>query len=304
MIDHIYQSKNHNVIQFFGLRKSGNHAIISWILDHHNGITVHLNDVSNYHPNPYFSFGQVNVCGLPFWRCKPQILSYLKYGFRKDKTYSFVRWDSSVNLSYIQSSSPKQLVIVSYEDDHPKDEFLSQLSTKCDKFLGTTEHFYKIILMRDPFNLFASLIKSNLVDEDTIDHYIRLYKDYAGLVLEQQTQSSTNNQNLPNEFIFISYNRWFLDSKYRQSIAEQLGFITDGETYNKVPKQGGGSTFDGLKLDGKAQDLKVLERWQSMMDHPLFQKILQDRELCEYSQQIFGDILHPRQLKESLEATS
>ena len=78
----------------------------------------------------------------------------------------------------------------------------------------------------------------------------------------------------------------------RQIIAEKFGFVTDGKNYNKVPKAGGGNTFDGLSLNGKAKNLKVLERWKSMKDHPLCQKVKSDYELQEYSNQLFGDVLN------------
>jgi hypothetical protein len=140
--------------------------------------------------------------------------------------------------------------------------------------------------------LFASLIKSQRVDEDTISHYIKLYKDYASIVLKRKSSGNSGMDESLNDFIFINYNKWFLDDKYRQSIAKKLGFITDGKNYERVPKAGGGSTFEGLSLDGKAENLKVLERWKSMKDHPLYQKIKSDKELHEYSNQLFGDILN------------
>ncbi|NEQ73290.1 MAG: hypothetical protein F6K23_09540 [Okeania sp. SIO2C9] len=44
-------------ISCFGLRRSGNYAVINWIIRQNNGSFVHLNDVKLYsNKDPYQSF--------------------------------------------------------------------------------------------------------------------------------------------------------------------------------------------------------------------------------------------------------
>lgn len=52
-------------ISCFGLRRSGNHAIINWIIRQSQGNFVHLNDVKLYHnKDPYQSFSKATVSGI------------------------------------------------------------------------------------------------------------------------------------------------------------------------------------------------------------------------------------------------
>jgi hypothetical protein len=287
---------NKKAIQIFGIRRSGNHAVISWILEHHQGILVHLNDVKNFHPDPYQSFSQIHVKGIPYWRCRPRIPSYVNHRFRGDDFYRFGRWAPGLNIDYIKNVHPKKCLIISHEDYSTEDDFLEQLSKKYDKYLGQTDQYFKVVLMRDAFNQFASLIKAGFIDEDTIDHYIELYKKYSKIVIKEISGTHYNTHKSARSFIFINYNKWFYDNLYRQNLARELGFQTSGEAYKKIPVQGGGSTFNGIELDGKAENLKVLERWKDLVNHPLYQKVLSDDELRQYSDHLFGKILKLNQL--------
>jgi len=57
-----------------------------------------------------------------------------------------------------------------------------------------------------------------------------------------------------------------------------------------VPVFGEGSSFDKRKLDGKAQQMNVFERWRSYIDHDQYRSIFKDFEIVDLSEEIFGHI--------------
>lgn len=63
----------------YGLRRSGNHTILSWAIDAYPGSVVHLNNIRKFSANHYRSFGQVAVKSISFWNCKPQLFERLKH---------------------------------------------------------------------------------------------------------------------------------------------------------------------------------------------------------------------------------
>jgi hypothetical protein len=53
---------NKHEIRVYGIRRSGNHAIISWIFQHFGETVVHLNDIKiARNIDPYKSFSQVLI---------------------------------------------------------------------------------------------------------------------------------------------------------------------------------------------------------------------------------------------------
>ena len=53
---------------------------------------------------------------------------------------------------------------------------------------------------------------------------------------------------------------------------------------------GGGSSFEGLNLDGEGGQMKVLNRWEMFADNPDFYRQFDHPELFEYAEKIFGDM--------------
>src|SRR5690606_16318203 len=67
---------------------------------------------------------------------------------------------------------------------------------------------------------------------------------------------------LPAGRIALSYNRWVTDRDYRRQIAGELGLQFTDAGFEEVSATGGGSSFDGVKYNGRASGMKVLERWK------------------------------------------
>jgi len=145
----------------------------------------------------------------------------------------------------------------------------------------TTDFSRTIIILRDPYNNIASYMRRFAVNEWNIKAIISLWKTQADLFLD-------------NKFYGISYNDWFKDVEYRKSICDELETNFTDNMINSVAKPGGGSSFDQMDYNGKAQEMDVLNRWKKVIDEPVFKHVLQDQELKEYSDEIFGPIIEEK----------
>jgi hypothetical protein len=88
----------------------------------------------------------------------------------------------------------------------------------------------------------------------------------------------------------INYNKWFSDKEYRKSIATSIGFKFTDCGIMDVVTFGGGSSFDGLKYNSKAQKMNVLTRWKDFAQDNTFNKLVCDKELEKLNNAYFGRV--------------
>jgi len=136
-----------------------------------------------------------------------------------------------------------------------------------------------IICLRDPYNNIASYIKRFNLSHRNLSLVIKMWKVQADLFLS-------------GEYHGISYNDWFKSMEYRRQFCEELGLTFTDVALNRVAHQGGGSSFDKMDYNGEAQKMDVFNRWQNYKNDPLYNElVLQDKELKEISDEIFGPII-------------
>lgn len=246
---------NHKEIRVVGLKRTGNHAIINWIAKQHGDEIWHLNNI------------QV--------KCNPYRFLYLHYPKEHLKSEALGQF------------TEKKCLIYSYEDRHLKDVTDRNFEKKHDLYLGKSASRYDLIIMRDPFNLFASRFqkacKSEKANEFLNLDLVKLWIDYAKEYLGE-TNYLTNNK------ICVNYNQWCLDVDYRKQLITKLGCEFSDLGFHEVRGQGGGSSFEGLTLNGQADKMKVLERWNVFAENIDYLKMLDAPEILEYSEKIFGRI--------------
>lgn len=277
---------NTREISCFGLRRSGNHAILNWIRRQNNGCFVHLNDVKLYtHKDPYKSFSKATITGinpLLYQRENIKFKRFLKYLLDPNVEYLFGGDTSKLEIEKLREYRLKSLLIHSYEHYCLSQVLGTWFEKKREEFLGKSQYKFDILILRDPYNTFASLIKSgekfNNLDF-IIDKWLEHAREYLGL------------SNYLHNRVSISYNQWFQNKAYRQKIAENLGLIFTDAGINTVSVVGKGSSFDRVNYDGKASQMTVLSRYQDFLDHPVMLKVLANQELNELSQEIFGSIV-------------
>ena len=188
--------------------------------------------------------------------------------------------------------SRKDYLLYSYEEDELSDIFNDDFEMNHDLWLGKSAKRYDVIIMRDPFNLFASRLKwlenpyknyvgkIPLTNEENIKKLVLLWKDYAKEYLNQ-------TQYLKNNKITINYNQWFADKAYRRKIAQAMNLKFTDDKINELAVF---STFKEDDNQKNAQELGVLERWKKFKSDKKYLKIFKDEELIDLSIKIFGDI--------------
>jgi hypothetical protein len=97
---------------------------------------------------------------------------------------------------------------------------------------------------------------------------------------------------IPNK-VCVSYDHWFTDKKYRKKISKQLGLKFSDSGLQGISLAGNGSSFNMMRLDGKAQKMDVLNRWRAVEELDNFKAVMANEEVKR-----IGDIIYnmPREL--------
>jgi len=242
---------NHKLIQVYGLQRSGNHGIINWITAQGSSKVCHINGV---------------FPGINPWQ-KNWGVSYQRFDYwpsQRDASGAFVR---------------KNMLLCSYENRELADALAQDRGTFA-KYVGHSRSTYAVLILRDPYNTFASWLKSGW---DVTPAIVQLWKDYAKEFLDI-------THTLPQDKVLINFNRWFQDQDYRRQLSQQLGLPFSDEGLEQVSHNGGGSSFDQQAFKGKAKQMKLLERFQSFIEDKRFIELFQDKEIGQLSDKIFGPI--------------
>ena len=252
---------NQKEIRIVGLRRSGNHGIIIWIRRHYANRIWHLNNVSPF-KNPYRQLAK----NYPD-----------KEKLQKEAQGIF---------------SQKECLVYNYENYSLESIANSKCEKKHDLYLGKSYQKYDLLILRDPYNMFASIYQGQQQAEGD-SNYILTYpnnqKSITRLWLDYAKEFLGETNYLKNDKILLNYNLWVSDRNYRQSISTQLDLEFCDTGFNVVKDYGGGSSFDGTKFNQQADKMDVLNRWQKFIDDEDYRKMF-DNEIIEYSQKIFGRI--------------
>lgn len=245
------------VLQVFGMRRSGNHAVINWLL--RNPIqgstgTVFLNNCTPWR-DPFDSRKSLEVNGKR----------------RGEKTDT------------IRKAGSSPMVIVSYEDCAPPD-----LGAKKAIMQGfaARDVDHTIIVYRSFLNWSASLLKKlrgnagyRSVTRGRI--MLRSIEQY-GRILARLKQPG---------IVGICYDSWVNSPRYRDDVLGQLGLPTNDNALGDIQRYGGGSSFQQEALSG--QDLGAHQRWIEMIEDAEYLVSLwvaaQDADLLEAVSQFFPD---------------
>ncbi|WP_204137396.1 hypothetical protein [Halomicronema sp. CCY15110] len=253
---------NKKELRIIGLRRTGNHTVAEWIKAQEPGAIEHLNNLEV--------------------RCNPY---RYKYEMLIDHYPEHHNWAYKHYQPLAKGRFPEIDCLICGYEDHPLGSIADPLFEQLhDAYVGKSAKRFDILVLRDPFNLFASRLKSNMIPVKSakftaVDLWIQYAKEFLG-----ETQYLNHNR------IAVNYNQWVTDVDYRQQLAAQLGLEFSDTGIKKVASLGGGSSFDGSAMDGKGDQMAVLERWQHFKDDEAYRALFKNRQLLEYSQKIFGDM--------------
>jgi hypothetical protein len=229
------------------MQRSGNHAVINWIARQSPGSMLFLGDVKLFQ-NPYESMEE---------------LEYFIDGSRAARItlYSEVereRFKSSIYFNeVIGKFTPKSLLLYNYEDNFLSDICSDAFEQRHDEWLGVSERRLDVLLIRDPYNLFASRFRSRgtLTGLNNLKKEIELWKQYAREYLGI-------DRVLNKEKVLVNFNEWFTDRTYRQNLADSLDLQFTDRGLEEMSSDFIWSSFDGASYNGRAQQMKLDQRWR------------------------------------------
>ncbi|MEE2972891.1 MAG: hypothetical protein VX672_07185 [Planctomycetota bacterium] len=280
-----------------GMMRSGNHAIIEWILEQHrNKSSVFLNNVAHGPQDPYRTADRILVNGSEFEgdidECRKSKKNLLVYSYED-------RGDSPIQSSLIRSAFSEE-----FEDVRVQ-------------FLGSSARAVDVLVVRDPLNCFASRLRqydlgrtgaASFEPEMVRDRWI----DFA----EYCTGAMSNDN--PKQIV-IPYNRWLTDPSFRRSLSRSLAGTYSDATLASTSDFGGGSSFERRRLpwgqlaskwrrissprawrslpgiirsqiSPKKPGKQTLSRWRGFENDSRFAVMTENPRVFELSRAIFGDI--------------
>ena len=251
-----------NLILFFGLMRSGHHATMHFLrrlFDEDKSIFL-MNRVQSLRKYKSVSFKQRNG------DCFPE----------NDILYK-----------------DKDLVLISFEERSVEKLIFNHNlwlgNGVQEKYLGEIDNIFYVTQVRDPFNLFASRFKYRNSDvsafpnsDDTVDSYsgIEKWKEYAVRHLRFL------NKEFPFNYLSINYNKFLVSQEYREGLASFFNVPYSDTDWDKMTKEGGGSSFG----DSKPDPSLLLNRWRQYKNSTFFRSLFKDKGVSYLSEEIFGKI--------------
>lgn len=228
------------LIRFAGLARSGNHAIINWTLKQLRGRWCFLNCVQ--------------AKTDPFESARPM----------DDGARHLTNVTEAKTPAAARAVSLEHLVI-SLEDSFLRPSLSAESRRAISSVVGEPERELTVIVMRDPYNLFASRrgLSGAILKEQTA---LRVWKQHARACLGETPR-------LNSEIVMASYNRWVSDQAYRRSLAARLDLAFTDAGRDEVPGCAGGSSFDGRSMNGSAQNMRVTDRWNRFTGEAWFGRL-------------------------------
>lgn len=224
----------------FGLRRTGNHAIINWICNQ---------SIPSAHYN--------NCVHDPFGNIQT---SFTKKFYLEDGICD----NSNRKLDSFKS------VVFNFENQSIKEVTFGLKLLRLNM-----EKVRYIVIVRDPFNLFASRMRGS----NGGGRFVDIWKSHV--------QACMGNPDI----IGINFNKWFSEKIYREKLAKRLGLEFTDEGVDQV-FWFGASSFDAKNFDGQAQKMKVLERWKEKPRSPelkeQYTRIVSDPSVRELSKKYFN----------------
>jgi hypothetical protein len=258
-------------ITLLAQKRSGHHAIAQWLARVMDPPICFLNWVSAY-TDPFLTFQD------PF-------------GFAR----TIERFMSLENPEEVRRQR-KNFLMIDYQDV-PLQAFTEPgLIPDRVNSIGRSRKQYQVLILRDPFNCMASRLvryrkalrsrppgarPHEMVPTAVV---VDLWCCYAREFLGTTNHLSSK--------VTINFNRWHSSPEYRAQICAALELRgDDGGALTEVPTAGGGSSFDGMAFQGKAEQMDVTNRWRHLAGDEEFRGLFEGRqEVFELSRQIFGDL--------------
>lgn len=241
----ISSGRAYDILVLIGMRRSGNHLAINWILGQVPGSAVFYNNIrKTAHP-----------------------------------------FDVGMREYRVRFPNTRPKIILSYEDLPPSDIMAGPLPA----FLSdrVSRHGARVmtgVILRDPYNLFASRMKKwpeRFETDAQLEAQQMLFNTHASLALAPEPVFGDAPA------IPILYNQLVSDEDYRAKLSKKLNINAGNVGLDDVPVYGHGSSFDGYQTQGSDVRAGVFDRWRAQKDDPRFRAIVADARIQTAAQALF-----------------
>ncbi len=241
----------------YGMKRSGNHAVSSILQPALS--TLYLNNIVPMGP---IYAGDANMPSL-------------------DRATDFLRSQPPAKYSWsgLKASLSTKTAYLSLEDIPMSASHFSR------------DRPTRILVMRSFENMMSSRIRKGFREfhpayptewNDTMKQIVETWKQHARVYF------CTRDEWQQEMRVAILFDEWVKSASYRQRIYQKLAIAIKDEELGKVSSFGGGSSFDGVDLDGRAQNMKVLSRSEQLNDAEsnLLSTTMNDAELKDLTDQM------------------
>ena len=150
-----------------------------------------------------------------------------------------------------------------------------------------------LLVLRDPRQVFSSRIRKAFrvempayprQDGPVMQRAVALWKQHARCFLGIDDGGGDRGR------VAILFEAWLGDAAYRAAISSELGVPFDDTGFGKVGTEGGGSSFDGTRFDGRGHLMSVTDRVSALEPHEraVLDAVFRDRELCELGEAVLA----------------
>lgn len=257
-------------IFIWGLRRSGNHALGDFI-GAHNHKNLPQNLLS----------GDSREQHLKFRKYKIFLNNYLSdYNYRKFmKSHQYPTMKKRLPTPLPEFGN---FQIITYEDPNiyeRRNDHYFQHTTIVDDPMKTIvdtkrdSEKFAFVILRDPFNWYASWIKTFKTDPKILDVWITF------------AEKLFLNKDPKWPYMPIKYNKFCLNKKYRKRISRYMNEPFDDNGITRVGSKG--SSFDRRRYDGQADKMKTNQRYKYLRPIDI-EEIKKRPKLFELSEKIFN----------------
>jgi len=236
-------------IRIMAMMRSGQHAVIDWLLNQLPGNVVYINDI--LHPD-CDKYHHIKLCN--------ENTDFFIFNI-EDRFLA--AGDEEADRMVFNHMAPKKRILIIRD---PYNMFASRYAretARTNPITGELQHPEISKCSWTPLKGWTSPAA------------IRCWKDHAVEAIKPRITD-----------VVINYNKWFADIEYRKTIAHGLNLNFTDKGIDKINEIGEGSSFDGVKYQDQASKMNVLSRYKRYKYDKYYTSLF-DEEMKDMTHRIF-----------------